>query len=50
MERLKEGGKVNSSKKIRLKDILEMREGKPRDGDTMEEMKKELKRLKVVKN
>ena len=50
MERLEEGGKVNSSEKIRLKDILETREGKPRDGDTMEEMKKELKRLKVVEN
>ena len=38
MERLEEGGKVNLSEKIRLKDILEMREGKPRDGDIMEEM------------
>ena len=50
MERLKEGGKVNSSEKIRLKDILETREGKPKEGETMVEMKKELKRLKVVEN
>ena len=50
VERLEEGGKVNLSKKIRLKDILETREGKPKEGETMEEMKKELKRLKVVEN
>ena len=50
VERLEEGGKVNSGERIRLKDILETREGKPRDGNTMEEMKKELKRLKVIEN
>ena len=33
---------------MRLKDVLETRDGKPRDGDNMEEMKKELKRLKVI--
>ena len=41
---------MNSSEKIRLKDILETREGKPKEGETVEEMKKELKRLKVVEN
>ena len=50
VERLEEGGKINSNKKLRLKDILETRDGNPKEGETMEEMKKELKRLKVIKN
>ena len=31
VERLEEGGKVNLSEKLRLKDILETREGKPKE-------------------
>ena len=38
------------NEKLRLKDILETREGNPKKGGTMEEMKEELKRLKVIKN
>ena len=50
VERLEEGGKINSNEKLRLKDILETRDGNPKEGETMEEMKKELKRLKVIEN
>ena len=50
VERLEEGGKINSNEKLRLKDILETRDGNLKEGDTMEEMKKELKRLKVIEN
>ena len=42
----------NSNEKLKLKDILEDVEGNPKEGDnnTMELMKKELKRLKVADN
>ena len=50
ISRLEEGGKINSNEKLRLQDILEDTEGNPKDGDTMEAMKKELKRLKVAEN
>ena len=50
IDRLEEGGKINSNEKLRLKDILEDVEGNPKDGDTMEAMKKELKRLKIAEN
>ena len=49
-DRLEDGGKINSNEKLRLKDILEDVEGNPKDGDTMEAMKKELKRLKIAEN
>ena len=45
-----EGGKINSNEKWRLKDLLEDVDGNPRAGETMENMKKELKRLKVIEN
>ena len=50
VDRLDTGGKINSGEKIRLKDLLEDVDGNPRDGDTAENMKKELKRLKVAEN
>ena len=52
VDRLEESGKINSNEKLRLKDILEDMEGNPKEGDsdTMELMKKELKRLKVADN
>ena len=50
INRLEEGGKINSNEKLRLQDILEDTEGNPKDGDMMEAMKKELKRLKVSEN
>ena len=50
VDRLEEGGKINSTEKLRLKDILEDTEGNPKEGETTEAMKKELKRLKIVEN
>merc|ERR1712055_543954 len=50
VERLEESGKINATEKLRLKDILEEPDGKPKRGDTKELMKRELKRLKVVDN
>ena len=50
ISRLEEGGKINSNEKLRIKDILEDVEGNPKDGNTMEAMKKELKRLKIAEN
>merc|ERR1712030_48163 len=48
VDRLEENGKINATEKLRLKDILEDQDGKPRPGDTTEQMKRELKRLKIV--
>ena len=50
VDRLEEGGKINSNKKLRLKDLLKDVDGNPKAGETMENMKKELKRLKVIEN
>ena len=50
VDRLEESGKINSTEKLRLKDILEDADGNPKAGQTMETMKKELKRLKIVEN
>ena len=48
VDRLEEGGKINITEKLRLKDILEDAHGNPKDGETTDAMKRELKRLKVV--
>ena len=50
VDRLEENGKINATEKLRLKDILEDQDGRPKVGDTTEQMKKELKRLKIVDN
>ena len=50
VERLAESGKINSTEKLRLKDILEESDGRPKRGNTAELMKRELKRLKVAEN
>ena len=47
VDRLEEGGKINTTEKLRLKDILEDAEGNPKP-DTTDAMKRELKRLKIV--
>merc|ERR1712055_1001896 len=44
VERLEESGKINATEKLRLKDILEEPDGKPKRGNTREQMKRELKR------
>ena len=50
LERLQKSGKVNAVEKKMLRDILEDEDGKPKEGDTLELMKKELKRMKVAEN
>jgi len=50
IDRLEDSGKINSGERVRLKDILEDVDGNPKAGDTMETMKKELKRLKGAEN
>ena len=50
VDRLEESGKINSTEKLRLKDILEDADGNPKAGNTTENMKKELKRLKIAEN
>merc|ERR1711905_72615 len=47
---LEAGGKINSTEKLRLKDLLEDADGKPKPGEIVEDMKRELKRLKIVEN
>jgi len=48
VDRLEDGGKINTTEKLRLKDILEDANGNPKEGDTTDAMKRELKRLKIV--
>ena len=50
LERLEKSGKVNAVEKKILKDILEDVDGNPKEGDILELMKKELKKMKVVEN
>merc|ERR1712090_9699 len=50
VDRLAESGKIDSTEKLRLKDILEESDGRPKRGDTAELMKRELRRLKVAEN
>ena len=50
VDRLEAGGKINSTERLRLKDLLEDSDGKPKPGDTTDDMKRELKRLKIVEN
>ena len=44
VDRLEESGKINSTEKLRLKDILKDADGNPKAGNTTENIKKELKR------
>ena len=50
LERLEKSSKVKTVEKKILRDILEDADGNPKAGDTLELMKKELKRMKVVEN
>ena len=36
--------------KMKLRDFLEDEDGNPREGDTLERMKKELKRMRITEN
>ena len=50
LERLEKSGKVNAVEKNILRDILEDVDGNPKEGDMLELMKKELRKMKVAEN
>ena len=50
LERLENCGQINAVDRIKLKDMMEDVNGNPQDGDTLELMKKELRKMKVVEN
>ena len=50
LERLEKSGKVNAVEKKILRDILEDVDGNPKEGETLELMKKELRKMKVAEN
>ena len=48
LERLESFGKINAVERMRLKDVIEDVNGNPKVGDTLEMMKKELRKMKVI--
>ena len=50
LESLEKSGKVNGGEKKILRDIFEDADGNPKAGETLELMKKDLKRMKVAEN
>ena len=50
LERLENCGKINAVERMRLKGVTEDVNGNPKVGDTLEMMKKELRKMKVVGN
>ena len=50
LERLEKSGKVNAVEKNILRDVLEDVDGSPKEGETIELMKKELRKMKVAEN
>ena len=50
LERVEKSGKINQLERKLLRDILEDKDGNPREGEILEQMKKELKRMKVAEN
>ena len=50
VDRLEKSGKINTGEKLRLKDAMEDENGEPREGDVTENMKKELRKIKVIDN
>merc|ERR1712002_169246 len=50
MERLEKSGKLSSDEKMRLKNEIETKEGKPKYNDSDERVQKELRRMKIVNN
>ena len=49
-ERLGKSGKVNAVERKMLRDILEDADGNPKEGNNLDRMKKELRRMKVAEN
>jgi len=50
LRRLENCGKINAVEHMKLRDVIEDVNGNPRAGDTMEIMKKEMRKMKVVEN
>ena len=50
LERLEKSGKVNTLERKILREILEDADGKPKEGDILNLLKKELKRIKEAEN
>ena len=50
IDRLEKNGKINSDERMRLKDEIETKEGKPRVKDSSQRVQRELRRMKVVNN
>ena len=47
---LEKNGNISSDDRMRLKDEIETKEGKPKFADSAERVQKELKRMKIVNN
>ena len=50
MDRLEKNGKISSDERMRLKDEIETKEGKPSVIDSSDRVQRELRRMKVVNN
>ena len=50
MDRLEKEGKISSDERMRLKDEIETKEGRPKVADSAEIVQRELKRMKIVNN
>ena len=50
LERLEKSGKVNAVEKKIIRDTLEDVDGNPKEGEILELMKKELRKMKVAEN
>ena len=50
VDRLEKSGEINISEKLRLKDLIETKDGEPRVCNVVEILKKELRKIKVVYN
>ena len=50
LERLEKCGDINAVEKMKLKDVIEDVNGEPKVGDTLEMLRKKLRRMKVVEN
>ena len=50
LERLENCGKINAVERMKLKNVIEDLNSNPKDGDTLELTKKELRKIKVIEN
>ena len=50
IDRLEKNGKISSEERMRLKNEIETKEGRPKVADSAEIVQRELKRMKIVNN